>query len=103
MLYLITIDSTSASEIWAKLTPGEQKEFLKLMETPDSDLAKRLLASEELLNDSFQPWWETPSVSDDPLHWGNYGRRPKAFQIPSSLVKASPTGTPLLYNIIAIW
>jgi hypothetical protein len=101
-------DSTSVEDLWSKLTPKEQNQFMKALEDPTSELTQQLLASEELEMDRQEPWWETPvTVSDstDPkldLHQ-RHGPRPDALIVPSILVKSWPNGPALTYNMVAIW
>jgi hypothetical protein len=81
---------------------------MKALEDPTSELAKQLLASEELEKDRREPWWEAPVTLDgstDPkldLH-RRHGPRPDVLKLPSVLVKPWPNGPTLTYNMVAIW
>ncbi|KAF8074905.1 hypothetical protein FPV67DRAFT_1475407 [Lyophyllum atratum] len=102
----IDMDSASTADLWAKLTPAEQEQFRKLMDDPTSGLAQQLLASEELENERYAPWWDADVVADNPDGQSpphrRYGARPEVIQIPSAIVKPIPNGPPLFYNICAV-
>ena len=88
--------------------PGEQKQFMKVLQDPTSELARQLLASDELENDLRGPWWEASvtvegGTGSEPASRRRHGLRPDALRIPSMLVKPWPSGPSLTYNICAIW
>ncbi|KAG5353567.1 hypothetical protein C0989_005540 [Termitomyces sp. Mn162] len=97
----IDLDATSVADVWSKLTPAEQAEFVKIMEDPNSDHARQLLASEELENERCEPWWHAPAVeSDGPLS-RRYGSKPELIPVPAVMVQPIPNGPLLHYNICA--
>lgn len=102
----VDLNSTSTDHLWSKLTPSEQKQFMKALEDPTSELAQRLLASQELENDRHDPWWEAPVTMDgvtaQPDLRRRHGPRPDALRVPSILVTSFPNGPPLIYNMCAI-
>ncbi|KAG6896526.1 hypothetical protein C0992_007660 [Termitomyces sp. T32_za158] len=95
--------ATSAADVWSKLTPTEQAAFLKIMEDPNSDNARQLLASEELENERREPWWDAPAVEPDGPLYHRYGPKPELFLVPVAMVTPLPNGPPLYYNICAVW
>ncbi|KAG5636783.1 hypothetical protein H0H81_006897 [Sphagnurus paluster] len=101
----IDMDTVSAADLWSKLTPAEQQQFLKVMEDPTSDLAQQLLASEELERQRREPWWDAPEVAPDietlPPQT-QYGNKPELIRVPSALVKPISNGPPLFYNMCAL-
>ncbi|KAG5727144.1 Zinc finger HIT domain-containing protein 2 [Termitomyces sp. T112] len=98
----IDLDATSVADVWSKLTPAEQAEFVKIMEDPNSDHARQLLASEELENERCEPWWHAPAVeSDGPLP-RRYGSKPELIPVPAVMVQPIPNGPLLHYNICAV-
>ncbi|KAG6890083.1 hypothetical protein C0995_012032 [Termitomyces sp. Mi166 len=96
------LDTTSTADMWSKLTPAEQAEFLKIMEDPNSDHARQLLASEELENERREPWWDVPALQSDDLLSRRYGTKPELIPVSASMVKPIPNGPPLYYNICAV-
>ncbi|KAI0630666.1 hypothetical protein C8Q77DRAFT_219757 [Trametes polyzona] len=106
----IDLDSASYEELWAALTPAERDKFMRALNDPDSDLAKQLLASEELERERVEPWWTAPTEPDS-KHVSteatrSHGSRPPIMQIPPPLVEQSAnnalSGPLLLYNISAV-
>lgn len=77
------------------------------MNDPASGLAQQLLASEELENESCEPWWEASIVESDDADGiarsRRFGTRPEAMEIPLAMIKPISTGVPLFYNVCAIW
>jgi hypothetical protein len=105
--FLITmnLDSISSDHLWSILTPEEREKFMRALDNPSSELAQQLLASDVLDSGRLEPWWEVPSVDDatNTLSSKRYGAKPEAMPIPSTLPKVPLTGSPLLYNICALW
>ncbi|KAF8909308.1 hypothetical protein CPB84DRAFT_1765790 [Gymnopilus junonius] len=102
----VDLDSLSPDELWSMLTPEERKEFTKAFDDPTSELAQRLLSSEQLGKEIRGPWWEAPAIegeceSSEGLS-PQYGPRPRMMDVPASMVKPLPTGHPLVYNMCAI-
>ena len=95
------LDVTPVADVWSKLTPAEQAEFVRIMEDPNSDHARQLLASEELENERCEPWWDAPTAESDGSR--RYGSKPELILIPAVMVKPIPNGPPLHYNICAVW
>jgi hypothetical protein len=104
MMFLIHIsDSLSSDAIWSMLTPEERKEFSKAMGNPESRLAQELLANEQLEKDVDEPWWEaSDNLPDSPTSCRRGASRPEMLQLPSSMLKATPSHQ-LLYNTCALW
>jgi hypothetical protein len=104
-LIMTHLDSTSPDDLWSMLTPEERKKFMKALDNPSSELAQQLLASEALDSERLEPWWEAPSLNDgtQALPTKRYGVKPEAMPIPSAIPKMPVTGSPLLYNICAMW
>src|ERR1700692_4424000 len=96
--------SISSDALWSMLTLEDREKFMKALENPSSELAQRLLASEELESERLEPWWEAPSADDDtqtsPPKW--YGSKPEIMPIPSVKSTVPATGHPLLHNICAL-
>lgn len=79
---------------------------MKALDDPSSEIAQRLLASDELERQSQAPWWEAPSIDDHDVASSPYkpfGVQPRMMSIPSNLVKPIPSGPALGYNMCAIW
>ncbi|KAF8967705.1 hypothetical protein BDZ97DRAFT_1656008, partial [Flammula alnicola] len=105
----VDLDSASPDALWAVLTPEERAKFMKAFDDPTSKLAQQLLSSEQLEKEIQEPWWEAPSISEsedeEPRNHHTprrYGSRPMIMSIPVSMVKAVPSGRPLVYNMCAI-
>lgn len=108
-------DSASYDELWDALTPAEREKFLRAVNDPESELAKQLLASEELEREQIEPWWEAVADVEADAHINppatpsprKHGSKPPIMHIPEPLVKQSAravaSGTVLLYNICALW
>jgi hypothetical protein len=90
--------------LWSILTPDERNHFLKALDDPSSEVAQRLLASEELRKDTVEPWWEVRMVGDDIslVKSKRFGLQPELMSIPSSMVKPLHGGSSLIYNICSI-
>ncbi|KAI0642320.1 hypothetical protein C8Q79DRAFT_1013608 [Trametes meyenii] len=107
-------DSASYEELWEALSPSERDKFLRALNDPDSELARQLLASEELERERVDPWWQTFAETEpknlSPPSSGPTGRKngpkPSIMSIPEPLVKQSArnalSGPLLLYNICAV-
>lgn len=104
-LIMTHLDSMSPDDLWSILTLEERKKFMKALDNPSSELAQQMLASETLDSERLKPWWEAPSLNDgtQALPTKRYGIKPEAMPIPSAIPKLLVTGSPLLYNICAIW
>lgn len=91
--------------LWAILTPEEREKFMKALDNPAGELAQQLLASEELESERIQPWWEASSLNDISATGSakRYGAVPEAMPMPSNVAKTLPSGSPLIYNITAVW
>ena len=104
---LISVEQGSipSDTLWSMLTPQEREKFMKALDNPSSELAQQLLASEELHSERLEPWWETPSLDDaaQTSSAKRYGAKPRAMPIPSIIPEVPRTGSPLLYNICALW
>ncbi|KAH9479524.1 hypothetical protein JR316_0008118 [Psilocybe cubensis] len=102
----VDLDSVSPETLWSMLTEKERVRFMKAFDDPASELAQQLLASEQLEKEIKGPWWDAPEVrEDDNDQKGTtrrYGTRPSMMDIPASMVKAVPTGHPLVFNVCAI-
>lgn len=87
------------------LKPDEREKFMKALDNPESELAQQLLASEELDSNRVDPWWEAPIFEEEsPNHTNKrFGKKPELMALPSALPKIPSTGSPLLYNICALW
>ncbi|KAG6813874.1 hypothetical protein H0H92_006281 [Tricholoma furcatifolium] len=99
---LILANAASSADLWSKLTPAEQSEFLCLMGDPDSDLAKKLLASEELEDEQCDPWWDAPALEGDAPISYRYSTKPNMMLVPAAMMKPSSNGPPLFYNVCAV-
>lgn len=90
--------------MWEILTPTEREKFMKALENPASELAQRLLGSEQLEVELERPWWIGNEAEEE--QEGKQKRassRPEPIHIPQSMVKPVPHGHPLIYNLCAIW
>ncbi|PSR73893.1 hypothetical protein PHLCEN_2v10290 [Hermanssonia centrifuga] len=111
----VDLDHASYDELWSALTPAERDKFLKALNDPSSELAQQLLASEELEEQTVEPWWDRPSdyekeeqdamVSVTKIS-RRYGARPAMMDVSAPVMNASAgvaaTGPSLLYNICAV-
>jgi hypothetical protein len=105
-----TPDDLSEEDMWEMLTLEEREKFVKAVEDPVSELAQRLLRSEQLDVAIEQPWWTTEAegLDHETDAQEQNGRkkmdlRPSPICIPQSMVKPVPSGHPLVYNMLAIW
>lgn len=103
----LDIDNVAVDDLWAMLNPEERQKFLRALSDEDSELAQALLASEELEKSQQLPWWERPVVvGDEPPEASSsrkrYGVEPSMAPIPTSLLKATPQGHRLSFNLAAI-
>jgi hypothetical protein len=103
-LIMTNLDSISSDDLWSLLTLEERNKFTKALDNPSSELAQQLLASETLDSERLEPWWESPSFNDatQAISTKRYGAKPEAMMV-STLPKVPVTGSPLLYNICALW
>ncbi|KAH9046966.1 hypothetical protein EDB83DRAFT_2523233 [Lactarius deliciosus] len=103
----IDLESASADNIWAALTPEERSRFTRAVQDPTSELTKTLLTSPDLADDIPAPWWTssptTPAVAP------RRAQPPDLIIIPKSLLAAPSTppsppapAFPLAYNLVAI-
>jgi len=107
----IDLESASSDKIWAALTPEERARFTSAVRNPSSELAKTLLSSPDLADDTPTPWWVTLSSTPqakNALVW-RVAQPPDIMVLPASLL-ATPTSSeypftpafPLAYNLVAI-
>lgn len=94
--------------LWLRLTPEERRKFLKVIDNPESELAKQLLASEQLEKEIREPWWDSPAPPEehgqvDHKTGHKFGTKPGSMSIPKSLVKDTLAGPSLVFNMAAIW
>lgn len=99
------LESASPHALWAILTPEEREKFTRALDDPSSELAQQLLASEELQSERLAPWWEAPDLDDttQSIPAKRYGVKPEAVSIPFAVPSTSTAGSPLIYNICAVW
>ena len=106
-------DNATYNDLWGSLTQEERDKFLRTLNDPSGDLAKQLLASEDLDDQTVEPWWEAadpqlqkPSLSTPSKAPKRHGHRPNLADIPTSAIKAAEAvgtnGPSLLYNICAV-
>ena len=105
--------------MWSALTTAEKDKFLKALGDPSSELAQKLLASEDFEKLVVEPWWEhSPEQSADSVSRGlrderiaaprhkQFGNRPSPLNVPPTLMNASTASSvnapSLLYNISAV-
>ncbi|KAI9432066.1 hypothetical protein H4582DRAFT_1858253 [Lactarius indigo] len=106
----IDLESASADNIWAALTPEERTRFTRAVQDPTSELAKTLLTSSDLADDIPAPWWtSSPTAPAINAIAPRPAQPPDLIIIPKSLLAASPTppsppapAFPLAYNLVAI-
>lgn len=90
------------------LTPVEREKFMKALEDPTSELAQKLLGSEQLEVELEQPWWTENEIEEEHQSSSEGGSgskarlRPEPIRIPQSMIKPVPHGHPLVYNLCAI-
>ena len=87
------------------LTLQQREKFMKALDNPLSELTQQLLSSEELDSARLEPWWEAPPLYDaaDTSPVKRYGSKPEAMPLPSNIPQVPLTGSPLLFNICALW
>ncbi|PPQ62896.1 hypothetical protein CVT24_006294 [Panaeolus cyanescens] len=78
----IDISSVSSEVLWSLLKPDERDKFLKALQNPSSDLAKKLLSSDLLEAEIQQPWWKLDDMSNKPAN----REIAEVSRIPDSLV-----------------
>ncbi|KAL1762797.1 hypothetical protein FB107DRAFT_285227 [Schizophyllum commune] len=108
----VDLDSVPPDELWEMLTPEQRAKFLEAVNNPESELARSLLASEQVA--IRPPWWEVgapngvgdaatnDSEATTSSEGGLYGR-PSPMRIPTRIIKPLPVGqVSLVYNFVAI-
>lgn len=103
----IDLDTAAPDMLWLRLTPEERRKFLKVIDNPESELAKQLLASEQLEKEIREPWWDSPAPPEehgqvDHKTGHKFGTKPGSMSIPKSLVKDTLAGPSLVFNMAAI-
>ena len=93
-------DAASPDTIWEVLSPSEREKFLRALQDPTSEVAKELLASEELRRNIREPWWEDKRSRDE---HGEAPEEPVMITIPVAMLKPVPNRPLLAYNLAAIW
>ncbi|KAA1469106.1 hypothetical protein DENSPDRAFT_834646 [Dentipellis sp. KUC8613] len=109
------LGDVSYDELWSRLTEAERAKFMHAVQDPTSELAQQLLASQELIEDAVDPWWDAPPAvpfdqdenedEDAPLPKAEkkrYGHKPEPLRIPDALLSAASPTLPLAYNLMAI-
>ncbi|KAL1696759.1 hypothetical protein GGG16DRAFT_42906 [Schizophyllum commune] len=108
----VDLDSIPPDELWELLTPEQRAKFLEAVNNPESELARSLLASEQVA--IRLPWWEvdvssgarnasTNDVETTASHEGGTSNRPSPMRIPTRMIKPLPVGqVSLVYNFVAI-
>ncbi|KAL1723123.1 hypothetical protein EV715DRAFT_269774 [Schizophyllum commune] len=108
----VDLDSIPPDELWDLLTPGQRAKFLEAVNNPESELARSLLASEQVA--IRPPWWEAAAsnrVGDTVMNGseattsseGGPPGRPSPMRIPTRIIKPLPVGqVSLVYNFVAI-
>src|ERR1700720_217692 len=97
--------SISSDSLWSMLTPEERNKFINALQNPSSELTQQLLASEEINLGRVEPWWEAHSLDNaiEKLSTKRYGSKPEVMPMPSAKLRMRASGSPLLYNICALW
>ncbi|TFY65414.1 hypothetical protein EVG20_g5599 [Dentipellis fragilis] len=104
------LGEVSYDELWSRLTEAERAKFMHAVQDPSSELAQQLLASQELMQDAVEPWWDAPvaapldedGVEDAKSEKKRYGHKPEPLQVPEALLNAASLTLPLAYNLMAI-
>ena len=101
-------DDVSYDQLWEVLTPAERQKFLGALNDPSSEVAQSLLASDDLVKQIIQPWWDAPhdEHSSRKIPTKHYGHRPSMLDLPDAVLhaskNASSTGPSLLFNVFAV-
>lgn len=96
----VDLDAMPTDELWELLSPEQRARFMEAVNNPEGEMAKTLLASEEVARDMRPPWWEThahgePATSQDTT--------PLPVRIPTRMIKPLPEEqVSLVYNYVAI-
>ncbi|KAG1842170.1 hypothetical protein DFJ58DRAFT_806926 [Suillus subalutaceus] len=97
----VDISSASSDELLRLMTKEETDRFFNALRDPTSQLAQRLLSSEELESVRQEPWWEA-SLEGSPSGSMRYGSKPALMEVPLNLVKRQASSPSLIYNICAV-
>lgn len=97
----VDISSASSDELLRLMTKEEIDRFFNALRDPTSQLAQRLLSSEELQSVKQEPWWEA-SLEGSLSGSKRYGSKPALMEVPLNLVKRQASSPPLIYNICAV-
>ncbi|KZP01802.1 hypothetical protein CALVIDRAFT_559595 [Calocera viscosa TUFC12733] len=102
----LDLDTADPEELWDALTPEQQAEFTRLLQDPESESARALLASASAQEDPVLPWWEATleDEEDGKEGGGRYAHPPGMMDVPEGLVQLQRArqGPLLVYNVIAI-
>ncbi|KAI4527365.1 hypothetical protein K525DRAFT_186978, partial [Schizophyllum commune Loenen D] len=108
----VDLDSIPPDELWELLTPEQRAKFLDAVNNPESELARSLLASEQVA--IRPPWWaaDAPNGVGDAVtndseattnSEGGPSSRPSPMHIPTRMIGPLPVGqVSLVYNFVAI-
>ncbi|KAG1792620.1 uncharacterized protein HD556DRAFT_1444300 [Suillus plorans] len=99
----VDISSASSDELLRLMTKEEIDKFFNALRDPTSQLAQKLLSSEELQSVRREPWWEA-SLEGSPNSSGSmrYGSKPALMEFPLKLVKSQASSPSLIYNVCAV-
>jgi len=99
----VDISSASSDELLRLMTKEEIDKFFNALRDPTSQLAQKLLSSEELQSVRQEPWWEA-SLEGSPNSSGSmrYGSKPALMEFPLKLVKSQASSPSLIYNVCAV-
>ncbi|KAG1850705.1 hypothetical protein F4604DRAFT_1808446 [Suillus subluteus] len=97
----VDISSASSDELLRLMTKEETDRFFNALRDPTSQLAQRLLSSEELESVRQEPWWEA-SLEGSPSGSVRYGSKPALMEVPLNLVERQASSPSLIYNICAV-
>ncbi|KAG2056745.1 hypothetical protein BDR06DRAFT_952379 [Suillus hirtellus] len=99
----VDISSASSDELLRLMTKEEIDKFFNALRDPTSQLARKLLSSEELQSVRQEPWWEA-SLEGSPNSSGSmrYGSKPALMEFPLKLVKSQAISPSLIYNVSAV-
>ncbi|KAG2110380.1 uncharacterized protein F5147DRAFT_690391 [Suillus discolor] len=99
----VDISSASSDELLRLMTKEEIDKFFNALRDPTSQLAQKLLSSEELQSARQEPWWEA-SLEGSPNSSGSmrYGSKPALMEFPPKLVKSQASSPSLVYNVCAV-
>ncbi|KAG1907572.1 uncharacterized protein F5891DRAFT_996136 [Suillus fuscotomentosus] len=99
----VDISSASSDELLRLMTKEEIDKFFNALRDPTSQLAQKLLSSEELQSVRQEPWWEA-SLEGSPNSSGSmrYGSKPALMEFPLKLVTSQASSPSLIYNVCAV-